>query len=202
MKLYPSIPYPDESVLDQPCIAFYKYDGSNLRFEWSRKRGWWKFGTRRRLFDKSDKEYGCAIDLFFEKYASNLENVFKKHYKNSDSAIVFAEFFGSQSFAGQHVVDEPKNLMLFDVNLHKKGIIGPREFVDNFGSETEIASIIYQGPFTTEFVNKVWNGELPVVEGVVVKGGNGHKLWFRKVKTQAYLQRLKEVFGQTWEKFW
>ena len=52
----------------EECICFNKLDGSNLRFEFSFKGGWYKFGTRNRLFDKSDKDYGQAIDLFTKKY--------------------------------------------------------------------------------------------------------------------------------------
>lgn len=45
MITYPSLDY----YFDYPEIyiyAFDKLDGSNIRFEWSRKRGFYKFGTR------------------------------------------------------------------------------------------------------------------------------------------------------------
>ncbi len=40
MLAYPEIPGPAKAPLGRPCIAFAKYDGSNLRFEWTPKRGW------------------------------------------------------------------------------------------------------------------------------------------------------------------
>ena len=42
------------------CVAFWKHDGSNMRFEWSPKRGWHKFGSRRQLLDESDEVLGVA----------------------------------------------------------------------------------------------------------------------------------------------
>lgn len=203
MKTYPSIPYPDSRVIDEYCYAFYKYDGSNLRFEWSKKQGWYKFGTRTRLFDRTDPDFGSAVDIFLNGLGEGIDKVFRsnKEYKNSDRAIVFAEFFGASSFAGQHVASEPKELVLFDVNVHKKGILDPKEFIADFG-HLKIAELVYQGPFSEVFIEEVKEGKLPLVEGVIAKGGSGHNLWFRKVKTAAYKEKLKEFFKGDWEKYW
>jgi hypothetical protein len=38
MQQYPSIDGSGKAPLGVPCIAFYKYDGSNLRWEWSPKQ--------------------------------------------------------------------------------------------------------------------------------------------------------------------
>jgi hypothetical protein len=38
MKQYPSIAHYDDSILGTPMVAFNKLDGSNLRFEWSKKK--------------------------------------------------------------------------------------------------------------------------------------------------------------------
>jgi len=43
---YPSIRGPAFEQLGQPCVAFHKYDGSNLRFLWQEAKGWFRFGTR------------------------------------------------------------------------------------------------------------------------------------------------------------
>lgn len=58
MKEYPSIPAaadllarPD-AYLGQPFVAFDKLDGSNIRAEWDRKKGWLRFGSRRRLLER------------------------------------------------------------------------------------------------------------------------------------------------------
>ena len=47
MEQYPHIEGSTKAPIGEPCIAFYKYDGSNLRFEWSPKKGWHKFGTEK-----------------------------------------------------------------------------------------------------------------------------------------------------------
>lgn len=205
MKEYPKIfgVGQDTSVIGLPCISFEKYDGSNLRFEWNPKSGWYKFGTRRRLFDRSDPEYGCAVDIFLQKYGESLIKVIKDNpnYRKSEGLIAYAEFFGPKSFAGQHDPADPKDVVLFDVNINKRGFVSPENFVKDFG-HIDVAKVIYQGEFSEEFVQDVRNGKYPLMEGVIVKGGERHGLWFRKVKTFAYLKLLKERFGENWADFW
>lgn len=201
MKQYPSIRGPCRAPLNEPCIAFYKYDGSNLRFEWNAKRGFYKFGTRRRLFDKTDSEYEEAIDLFLTTQAIELEKIFKKEYR-ARQAIVFCEFFGAQSFAGKHKEKDPKQLVLIDINIDKKGFISPADFVSIFGHFPFCASVIYRGPLTEEFVQNVRENNFDLNEGVVCKGGKGHKLWRCKIKTNDYRVRLIEVYKDGWAKYW
>ncbi len=202
MKHYPSIKGPRDAPLGERCIAFRKYDGSNLRWEWSLKRGWYKFGTRRRLFDETDPDYGCAVAIFMEKLALALESVFRTSYKSVERVIVYTEFFGPSSFAGKHVSDEPKELRLIDVNLHKKGLISPREFVNEFGYLSFAAEVIREGVLDDEFIEQVRTGHYDVDEGVVCKGGVGHRLWMCKIKTDQYRERLKSAFAEGWEQFW
>src|SRR5271154_7039190 len=65
MLSYPSIEGSSKAPLGKPCIAFYKYDGSNLRFEWQRKgRQWMKYGTRTQLFNATTPTFGPAISVF------------------------------------------------------------------------------------------------------------------------------------------
>ena len=199
MKEYPSI-LGSKGAPELPCIAFYKLDGSNLRFEWSRKTGFYKFGTRRRLFDKSDAEYGCAIEIFNKKYGEDLSKIFRDKYK-AEKAMAFGEFFGPQSFAGQHVLDDPKDVVLFDINIHKKGILGPEEFIKNFG-HLHTPVVIYEGPLTEEFIQDVRQSKYLINEGVVAKGGQGHNLWMRKIKTLDYLKRLQKLYENTWQELW
>lgn len=204
MKSYPSINGSSGAPNDQ-CIAFYKYDGSNLRFEWTRKRGWHLFGTRKRLFDESDTEFGAAIPLFKATLAADLETIIKKEYRDSQEVVVFCEYFGDLSFAGQHKAhDKTKKLVLIDVDIHKKGFVSPREFVNNFCKKLgdKAAQVVYEGNLNASFIEDVRNGKYPVWEGVVCKGGSGHKIWRCKIKTAAYLQKLKEVYADNWESYW
>jgi hypothetical protein len=216
MKEYPSIPGPLDSP-PLPCIAFVKYDGSNLRFRWGRKAGWWQFGTRRRLFTEADPEFGQAIGLFLAKYAEGVERVIRldPHFRRAEEVICYGEFFGPHSFAGLHdpahpvlatagvTANDPKDLVLFDVNVHGKGLMAPRHFLDAFG-HLPVAEVVFEGPFTPCFIEEVRRGKYPVREGVVAKGLEGkapHGIWMRKVKTHAYLEELRRRFGTGWEQY-
>lgn len=202
MKAYPSIPKISREFIDRPCIAFRKEDGSNIRMEWSRKTGWYKSGTRTRLFDKSDTEFGCAIEIFHKNFAEPLAKAIRDNYK-CDSAIAYLEFLGPNSFAGQHKEDDPKELILFDVNIHKKGFVGAGDFVRKFG-HLKSAEVIYQGLLTEELIDNVRQNKYNLKEGVVCKGGGNkspHDIWLCKIKTFAYLEELKKRF-ENWQIFW
>jgi hypothetical protein len=216
MKEYPSISGSKLAPIGQQCIVFNKYDGSNLSFEWSKKRGWYKYATRRRFFDKDDPDFGCAIEIFHKKYAYDLAKILTDfpEFKKPQSATVFCEFVGPHSFAGWHTPEQlasigikvdnndPKDLMLFDVNIYKRGFVSPRNFVNAFG-HLHVAEVIYDGILTEEFIKEVREGKCPVKEGVVCKGGDGfnHTLWMAKIKTEAYIQELKDRFGVGWKQY-
>lgn len=209
MKKYPSISKVSIKFLGKDCIGFDKLDGSNIFYEYSKNQGWYKFGTRHRLFDKSDPDFGCAIDLFLNKYSSDIEKIIFDNFKKPDNFIVFGEFFGPHSFAGLHNPEilgvennSPKDIVIFDVNVHKKGFILPRDFLKFFG-KLHIPDVIYEGKFNEEFIKDVREGKYAVEEGVVVKGGNTvHELWLNKVKTYSYLKKLQEKFGVGYKNYW
>ena len=100
MKTYPQIEGSNKAPIGQNCIAFIKYDGSNLRWEWSPKKGWYKFGTRTRLFDHSDEMFSSAIPLFQDVLGPEIEYRIKEIERGVQSAIVYTEFFGPNSFTG------------------------------------------------------------------------------------------------------
>lgn len=216
MKDYPKMPGPEGIPFGQKAVVFEKMDGSNLRFEWSKNQGWYKFGTRTRLFDHTDPDFGTAIDIFLSRYGDKLDKIVCDAYKQFKvtAIIAYAEFFGPHSFCGQHSIEwlnehisppiehnDPKNVILFDVNVHKKGFIDPERFIDLFG-HLGIPPVLYKGILTEDFVEEVRNGRFPVMEGVVCKGGEGHKLWMAKIKTLNYLGRLKQVFQQNYGSYW
>jgi len=208
MRLYPKIDGPTSGPLGKQMIAFYKYDGSNLRFEWDRrkrkkkKEGWCKFGTRTQLFDESHPVFGEAIPVFFETYAEDLEKIFLDKYRDIKKITAFAEFFGPNSFAGWHDPKDAKELMLFDIHLDKKGFLPPGEFVKNFG-HLKSAQIVYSGNLNKEFIQSVRDNKFNLFEGVVCKGGNRPaQIWRCKIKTSEYLKTLKERFSKDWEKHW
>jgi len=82
------------------------------------------------------------------------------------------------------------DVILFDVNQYKRGIIDPFEFEKNFSS-VHIPEIIYKGDYNKQFVEQVRNGEYDVDEGVVVKGLTERgKIWMCKVKTRQWLKNV------------
>lgn len=204
MKQYPSIPS-SLGFHGRACAAFYKYDGSNLRFEWTRKAGWCKQGTRTRLFDETDPVFGPAIKIFQEQFAGPLGKVFKtdKLIRSAPAAMVFCEFLGPNSFSGQHKDDDPKELVMFDCNIHKRGFMSANDFMDVFYGVVPTAELIYKGPLTKEFESLVRSGNIPGLnEGVICKGGEGHDRWMCKIKTDAYREKLKAVYADGWQKYW
>src|SRR3990167_5004182 len=182
MKEYPSIP---REFIDFQAYVFDKLDGSNVRFEWARKKGWIKFGSRHHLIDETDLQLGEVKPLFLNTLADKLEKIAVD--QRWDRIIAFAEFYGPNSIAGYHVKDDTKTLTLFDVNVHKKGILGPREFLKVFGN-TNISIPNYLGihHWTRGFVERVYQGQIPCTfEGVVGKAGDGHEQIRAKAKTKA-----------------
>ena len=200
MKQYPEIMGSAKAPLGKPCIAFVKYDGSNLRWEWSSKRGWYKFGTRTQMFDKSNPIFGPAISLFLSSMGDEIARRCKKIERGVQSAIVFTEYFGPHSFAGVHELGdrESMELRLIDVNLYKRGIMRPRDFVRNFGDLPYAAQVVYEGNLNKQFIEDVRNGVYPVWEGVVAKGDD----FMVKIKTYAYLKKLNEKFGADYRNYW
>ena len=176
-----------------------KFDGSQIRAEWSRKRGWYKFGTRRRLFNHTDPEYGKAIDIFVAKYEDAIPRILTDELgKNRvEGLVVYGEFFGPSSFAGKHDFSEDQDIVVFDVSVHKRGFVLPQDFVRLF-ADLPVAPVVYDGDFSPEFIAAVQRGDyVGEAEGVVVKGVDGskkkaqHALWMCKVKTQWWLDELR-----------
>lgn len=209
MKDYPSIPGSSKAPR-LPCIAFHKYDGSNIRVEWSKKKGWHKFGTRKTLFDETNEVFGPCIPIFMNTLADGIIDIIKsnKKWREKERITVFAEFVGPKSFAGIHDLepDNPMEMVLFDVWLFKYGLIGPREFYQEFGN-LRIPEVVYEGNLNDEFIAGVRRGDYNlgdgIEEGVVCKGGSGGHLdvWMAKIKTQAYLEKLKAVFNTGWAEY-
>lgn len=188
MKSYPSIP---KDIISNVFVwAFDKLDGSNIRVEWRRKTGLWKFGTKTRLVDNTDPIFGRAPGLILEKYGEGLDRIL--HDKNWDKSICFFEFHGENSAFGIHDENDSHTVTLIDVNVYKKGILEPKEFVKLFG-DLGIPKVLYRGYAHAEFIESVRNGTLPEMtfEGAVCKT-NGNKPTMFKVKNRAWLQKLRD----------
>lgn len=197
MKQYPKIDYHNKGIWGSQVYAFDKLDGSNIRCEWSRKRGWYKFGSRNVMIDEKSEFFSDAIGLFLNKYGDDLDRIFRKKYPNTQSFVTFSEYFGERSFAGYHF-DEPKDMVLFDVNAHRKGFIEPREFIREFG-HLDIPKLVYQGIYNEELIQEVRNNTWELKEGVICKGTmkvkNGDQVWMTKIKTNDWLTMIKDKYG-------
>lgn len=200
VKTYPSISYATECHLE--IEAFDKLDGSNIRAEWSKKKGWYKFGTRHRLVDASDPIFGRAPQLVIDKYGLLPHALMNSGY---DRAMCFFELWGQNSFAGMHDPKDELTVTLIDIAPFKEGILGPQRFFEVCGNVTSTQPIdrarsLYRGPCTPEFIEGVRNGTLPgmTFEGVVCKAENDKKtkmpIMFKQ-KSRAWLQKLKTYCG-------
>lgn len=216
MLQYPSILGVKKMPIGNPCVAFYKYDGSNLRFEWSPKKGWNKFGSRTQMIDSKHEVFGRGIEMFQDEMGQiivdRIKNAFPKQFRTMDRITAFAEFYGENSFAGSHVEEEEKHLKLFDVFLFKTGFLLPDQFISTFGDWDKSAEVVYQGKLNQDFIQQVRNNALNsgrvLNEGVICKGMCDKVLakkfgsvWMTKIKTLEYLDKLKNRYADNWENY-
>jgi len=199
VKQYPKTEYHNKGIYDSRVIAWDKLDGSNLRFEWSHKRGFYKFGTRNVMIDVNDDNFGKAIPLFLDKYGDSIPRVFVDRYRKVENFVVFAEYLGENSFAGYHDPTDIMDIVLFDVNQYKRGFVPTWEFLNNFG-HLHIPTVIYDGLYTPEFVQDVRKNKFGLREGVMCKGvtknkANKEETWQVKVKTNDWLQKVRNKLG-------
>jgi hypothetical protein len=209
--VYPKIPDSKNCPWER-CIAFEKYDGTNLHWVWNVQLGWYAFGTRRDRFDLDEQGIAQfhaahpgleeAPEIFNRDFASTLEKVFREKANYQYLEItVFTEFFGMNSFAGMHKQDDPKQLIIFDVQTDKV-IIHPEQFLQDF-SGLNISRVVYRGKLTGKFIQDVREAKYDVTEGVICKGGkNINGLWIVKIKTYSYQKKLQEFFKNDWESYW
>lgn len=192
MKQYPSIP--KGHLAGKHTYLFDKYDGSNIRGEWSRKhKKFVKFGSRTQLIDESALILGESIPLLREKYEKDLTDRLSKN--RVEKAICFFEFYGPNSFAGTHDPKDKKEVKLLDISLHPKGIITPKEFL-KLTEGMDVAELLYEGVITQEIIQSIENGTLKgmTFEGVIGKcnsGSPGMPDMF-KIKNKAWLAKLKD----------
>ena len=198
MKTYPSI---SREIVNHPIYAFDKLDGNNIRAEWSRKKGFYKFGTRKRLLDPNEEVFGVAHKLIMEM-SYDLSIIFRE--QRWDKVVAFFELHGPNSFAGLHDENDKLATTLIDVNVNKKGILEPKDFLKTF-KNIDHAKLLYHGNPNKQLTQSVNSGELEgmTFEGVVCKGKHvspGLPLMF-KIKNDAWIKKLKETCGDDEHKF-
>lgn len=201
MKHYPSIKYKYDP--DLTYWLFDKLDGSNIRAEWNPKSGFYKFGSRKILLNE-DSALAEAKTLI-EAQAPQLERVLNNVLK-AKGAVLFFEFFGPGSFAGQHKGDETHECRLIDCDLKGQGQMDPEAFLWAFGDAVELPRVVHQGKVTEELLEDIRNSKVEGIsfEGVVGKSQKPSK-WLPphmfKQKTKAWIDAVKAKYGDKAEDF-
>jgi len=189
MKHYPSIS-------KEP-----RFDGSCIRAEYSPKKGFSKFGSRKVLIGE-DALLAGAIPLI-QEHEEALGRIFL--IEKYERVICFFEYWGEQSFAGQHVAGDQMNCTLIDIDVFKRGQIDPRDFEKLFGHLPNVAPCLASS-FTGSDAALVKTGDYPgqTFEGVVVKVP-ATKRWqlpfMFKSKSTAWIDKVKALHGANAEKF-
>lgn len=196
MKDYPSIPGSfGQDFREFDAYIFDKIDGSNLRAQFNSNRGFYKFGTRNRLFDETDPVFSKGVGLFKTLFEDKVADAAKK--ERWESVIIFAEFAGPNSFAGWHDPSDNHTLALFDIAPHKKGLLGPKEFLKITKDWHNVVSFLGIQRWTRGFVQQIREDKIAGVtfEGVVGKTGDGHKQIRAKAKTQKWVDKVLAKYG-------
>ena len=133
--VYPKMPDSKGCMLKR-CYAYEKLDGTNIHWCWNKKDKFYAFGTRRDRFPlTSDGETAFkeahpgledVVSSFMDcglhrSLANNLDELLSGSNKGKpyfsritkipyslSEIVVFTEFFGEKSFAGQHEKNDHK----------------------------------------------------------------------------------------------
>jgi hypothetical protein len=193
MKEYPVI----ERIIQKnlPIYAFDKLDGSNIRAEWAKKKGLHKFGTRSRLLGQDEKPLGEAITLLQDGWNqvidTAMQTIFGRKHMPQNLTLYF-EFYGENSFAGNHEEEDHK-ITLIDINIYKHGFVDPKVLLHPVWGDRS-AACVYHGNANASLIESVRKNALEgmTFEGIVCKAGSEHKRIMFKIKSYAWVQKLKD----------
>ncbi len=190
MKHYPSI---RQSRKPFPAYVFDKLDGSNLRFSWDIRQGWYEYATRTRSLPLDHKLYKNGYEYFANIYADKIAAIAQQQgWKRLDA---FCEFHGDNSFAGRHDLNERQKVTLIDLAPNTRGFLNPSEFLDLF-SQLPLPAYLGQVEWNEEYAEAVRQGLIEGItfEGVVAKHTTKQRM--AKAKTQAWIDRIFKEFGE------
>lgn len=219
MRHYPSfenIKY-DKFLIGEEIIAENKLDGQNFCAQFNNKsKTFIAFGSKKLVVDETNEQFGRAVSYFKENYEDILIEIIKENSKKdmpfykAEEIHFYFEYYGEKSFAGVHDVDDTLKLALIDVFVKKKGYLEPNIFYQLFDNKGIILpEIIYKGILTNDFISSINNNDWTtptckypsVKEGVVCKKTTlmkGQRLPMVKVKTNWWLNKLKEKYPNNW----
>jgi len=193
MKRYPSMS--SQVIREMNVYFFEKLDGSNIRAEWSPKRGFYKFGSRNQMIDEDHPLFGEAVVLI-KKLEPKLSGMFRDLTK--ERLVAYFEFLGDNSFAGFHEM-EPHRVALLDVEIYKQGFLSSDKFVDTFKDIIPTPKFIFYGEVTPEIEEMIRAGQFPgaTFEGVVCKSSITKK-WslpaMFKIKNRNWVNKVMEKY--------
>jgi hypothetical protein len=198
MKQYDSIKNFDTSQLPiENIYVFDKLDGSNVRCEVDKKGKILQYGKRHGLLDDQTPYLIEAKDLIDTKYGPCFKDIMSKN--KWEFATFYFEFCGKSSYCGRHF-DEPHDVVLFDIDVYKKGVLPPNIFLEvTKGLDT--AALLTVATLDLDLQAKVFNDQLPGItfEGVICKGPIDRKTkkpFMVKLKTKKWYDMLKEKFSE------
>jgi hypothetical protein len=201
---YPKIPDTKDCPLKK-CIAFEKIDGTAIILYYHPKYGYHSFGTRRDSF-VLDK---MGINEFIEAHPGleevpNIINQYNIRLPFDKDVILFTEFSGEKSFAGQHQNDDHKKLTLFDIAINGR-LIDPYKFVEitsTIKHNFSLPKILYKGKYSGQLVEDIRKDKYNIKEGAVIKGVVDNEVYMTKVKTDNYMYKLMNEFKDSWKQYW
>jgi hypothetical protein len=131
-----------------------------------------------------------------EKYSAPLDKIFREDilFRGVDGITVYGEFFGENSFAGQHDWNEEHDVVIFDMFVYKKDFVKMGDFVNLF-EHLGIPKIVFKGILDEGAVEDIVTNYYDLKEGVVFKGVIDKKVWMAKVKTQHWLDKVRALYG-------
>jgi hypothetical protein len=207
----------DGTLLGEEIAAYNKLDGQNICIKYSPKtKKFDQFGSRKRVFDENDEQFGDAVKWFKNSIYPQLlsqivtDNSKKKGlFQGVDEITFYFEWYGENSFAGVHVPGEELKLALIDVFLKKKGYIEVKPLEELFYSHKEIISpeLIYRGKLTKDFIKDIQENDWTdpaakypqVKEGVVCRRTTlmkGQRLPKVKYKTKWWMTELYKKYDK------
>lgn len=193
MQQYPSI---DKQIIKgQDYYIFDKLDGSNIRVEFSVKKGFDKFGTRKKLMSDDSGILNQSKDLIL-KNEDIILNIFKKN--KWQAGTLFFEFYGPNSFAGFHEELDDFKVSLIDAHINNKGYLEPKEYLKAFEDKIEISPLLHVGKLNSSTIEKIQNGTLEgmTFEGIIGKAFLKNKHIRCKVKNKQWIDKLKNRYGE------
>lgn len=194
MKDYPSIPRALGTAFREipDAYIFDKLDGTSMRSEWNRKRGWYKHGLRHTRVDESNplSFFAEGPKLFMHRLAEPLAKI--AHDERWQRCIAFYEYWGEKSLAGFHEQDDLKYLTVFDVAGDDGDILDPGAFRKLFEDRVLTPRFLGRANWTRGYVDLVRHGSVDGItsEGVVAKLGTRREILRAKAKTQRWIDRV------------